>query len=149
MSVTTQQVQLTLVKDQTFIPLYAKAGDAGCDAKANLTEDRIVLSGDTALVPLGIKVAIPEGYELMVRPRSGLALKNSVTILNSPGCVDSSYRGEVCAIVINHGRHPFYIKPGDRICQLVMNKVEKIQWNIVEELPATDRGEDGFGSSGV
>lgn len=143
-------VQLTLVTgDASCIPMYANEGDAGCDGKAHIPEKVMILTGETRLIPLGIKVAIPKGYELMVRPRSGLALKHSVTILNSPGCVDSSYRGEVGAIVVNHGKWPFTVCPGDRICQLVLNKVDKIQWEIVDELPASERGEGGFGSTGV
>lgn len=143
-------VQLTLVTgDSSLVPAYAKEGDAGCDAKANLKEPVQVLSRESAVIPLGIRVAIPEGYEIQVRPRSGLAAKYQVTICNSPGTIDENFRGELGAIIINHGKYPFTVHPGDRICQLVCNKVEQIKWEIVEDLPASNRGEDGFGSTGV
>jgi dUTP pyrophosphatase len=143
-------IQLTLVNgDDSFVPVYAKSGDSGCDGKANINEPVQILSGDSAVIPLGIKVAIPSGFEIQVRPRSGLATKFKVTVLNSPGTVDNNFRGEIGAIIINHGNYPFVVKPGDRICQLVLNKVEQISWKIVEELPASVRGEDGFGSTGV
>lgn len=143
-------VQLMLVNgDGSAVPLYAKPGDSGCDGKARLAETLTICSGCTALIPIGIKVAIPDGYEIQVRPRSGLALKESVTVLNTPGTIDGGYRNEVGVILINHGKGPFYVKPGDRICQLVLNKVEQIQWEIVEELPPSERGEGGFGHSGV
>lgn len=143
-------VQLMLVTgDASSIPWYAKSGDAGCDGRANIKEPLQILSGDSAVIPLGIKVAIPVGYEIQVRSRSGLAAKNQVVVSNSPGTVDSNFRGEIGAILINHGKYPFTVQPGDRICQLVLNKVEKIQWNIVEELDSSERGEGGFGSTGV
>lgn len=143
-------IKLMLVnRDEELIPVYAKDGDAGCDGTASIKEPIHLLSGEATLIPLGIRVAIPYGYEIQVRPRSGLALKNSVTILNSPGTVDSNYRGEIGAIVINHSKWPFVIKPGDRICQLVLAKVEQIHWELVDELPESNRGTGGFGSTGV
>lgn len=143
-------VQLTLVNgDASSIPAYAKEGDAGCDAKANIKEPVILFKDVPTLIPLGIKAAIPDGYEIQVRSRSGLALKNGVVVLNSPGTVDSGYRNEFGAIMMNHTHTPFTVNPGDRVCQLVCNKVEKIQWELVKELPSSERGEGGFGHSGV
>ena len=104
--------------------------------------------GGRALIPTGLKVAIPEGYEIQVRPRSGLALKNGITLLNTPGTIDADYRGDIGVIIINHGTEPFIIKAGDRIGQIVLNKVEKIEWQQVDTLPDTIRGEGGFGSTG-
>ena len=104
--------------------------------------------GGRALIPTGLKVAIPEGYEIQVRPRSGLALKNGITLLNTPGTIDADYRGDIGVIIINHGTEPFIIKAGDRIGQIVLNKVEKIEWQQVDTLPNTIRGEGGFGSTG-
>ena len=104
--------------------------------------------GGRALIPTGLKVAIPEGYEIQVRPRSGLALKNGITLLNTPGTIDADYRGDIGVIIINHGTEPFIIKAGDRIGQIILNKVEKIEWQQVDTLPDTIRGEGGFGSTG-
>lgn len=131
------------------IPKYANDGDAAVDGCANLTERKVIGPGETALIPLGIKCAIPEGYEIQVRPRSGLALKKSVTILNSPGTIDSGYRNEIGAILINHGRKAFAVAPGDRICQLALNKIEKINFVECDNLDETARGLNGYGSSGV
>ena len=104
--------------------------------------------GGRALIPTGLKVAIPEGYEIQVRPRSGLALKNGITLLNTPGTIDADYRGDIGVIVINHGTEPFTIMAGDRIGQIVLNKVERIEWKEVDNLSDTIRGEGGFGSTG-
>ena len=104
--------------------------------------------GGRALIPTGLRVAIPEGYEIQVRPRSGLALKNGITLLNTPGTIDADYRGDIGVIVINHGTEPFTIMAGDRIGQIVLNKVERIEWEEVYNLPDTIRGEGGFGSTG-
>jgi dUTP pyrophosphatase len=143
-------VQLTLVTgDDSFIPRYASDGDAGCDGKANIKEPVILFKGEPVVIPLGIKAAIPKGFEVQVRSRSGLAAKHGVIVLNAPGTIDETYRGEWGAILINHSRVPFQVNPGDRICQLVLNKVEQIKWELVEELSTTERGEGGFGSTGV
>lgn len=114
----------------------------------NVIDSLTINPGGRALIPTDLRVAIPEGYEIQVRPRSGLALKNGITVLNTPGTIDADYRGEIGVIVINHGTEPFTIHAGDRIAQLVLNKVERIEWSQVEELPETTRGEGGFGSTG-
>ena len=111
-------------------------------------ESLTINPGGRALIPTDLRVAVPEGYELQVRPRSGLALKNGITVLNTPGTIDADYRGEIGVIIINHGTESFTIKAGDRIGQIVLNKVEKIEWQQVDTLPDTTRGEGGFGSTG-
>lgn len=114
----------------------------------HLIESITINPGGRALIPTGLRVAIPEGYEIQVRPRSGLALKNGITLLNTPGTIDADYRGDIGVIVINHGTEPFTIIAGDRIGQIVLNKVERIEWKEVDNLPNTIRGEGGFGSTG-
>lgn len=114
----------------------------------HLIESITINPGGRALIPTGLRVAIPEGYEIQVRPRSGLALKNGITLLNTPGTIDADYRGDIGVIVINHGTEPFTIMSGDRIGQIVLNKVERIEWKEVDNLPDTIRGEGGFGSTG-
>lgn len=129
---------------------YAKPGDAGFDLRAAILEPVKIYAGEAALIPCGIKLAIPLGFEVQVRPRSGLALKNQVTVLNSPGTVDSGYRGEVGVILQNHGDfRVFTINPGDRIAQGVLAAVAYLNFMTVDELPDSVRGETGFGSSGV
>ena len=114
----------------------------------HIIESITINPGGRALIPTGLRVAIPEGYEIQVRPRSGLALKNGITLLNTPGTIDADYRGDIGVIVINHGTEPFTIIAGDRIGQIVLNKVERIEWKEVNNLPDTIRGEGGFGSTG-
>ena len=156
-------------KSNNPLPAYAHSGDAGCDLMADLTSlDKLSLkgknvylgiepegnqflvirSGGTALVPVGLFTAIPEGYEVQIRPRSGLALRNCVSVLNTPGTIDSQYRSEWGVILINHGSEPFIVHQGDRIAQAVLNKVEQIKWNQVESLDETER-KGGFGSTGI
>lgn len=127
-------------------PKYATDGSAGCDLIAN--EDGTVPAGERVLVSTGLFVAIPRGFEGQVRPRSGLAYKNGVTVLNTPGTIDSDYRGEVKVILFNHGTGPFYFKKGDRIAQLVIMPVMRASFVRMEQLSSTERGEGGFGSTG-
>ena len=136
------------VDDPDLIPVYATALAAGCDLRAAIVEPVTLLSGLSAVVPTGIRVAIPEGYEIQVRPRSGLAAKNQVTVLNTPGTIDADYRGEICVILINHGRQPLTITPGMRIAQLVLAPVYQAEFTI-QELTTTARGEGGFGHTGT
>ena len=128
------------------MPAYATEGAAGVDLRAS--ESYVIPAGGRALVSTGLRVAIPEGYEAQVRPRSGLAIKHGVTLLNSPGTIDSDYRGEIGVIMINLGTEPFAIQPGDRIAQMVFAPVTKAIFEEADELDATDRGEGGFGSTG-
>lgn len=131
------------------VPAYATAGAAGADARAALAAPLVLHPGMRALVPTGFAFAIPAGYEMQVRPRSGLAARHGVTLLNAPGTVDSDYRGEVMAILVNHGTEPFTIHHGDRIAQLVIAPVTAASFAEAAELPATPRGSGGFGSTGI
>jgi len=132
-----------------YIPSYASPLAAGADVKARLEKPCVLSSGSTMLIPTGLRVAIPEGYEIQVRPRSGLALKEQITVLNTPGTIDADYRGEIGIILINHGKSDFVIEPGMRIAQLVVAPVHQANFVIVQELAATERGEGGFGHTGV
>lgn len=129
------------------VPTYARVGDAGADLYAN--EDAIILSGNRALVKTGISIELPEGYVALVHPRSGLALKHGITVLNTPGTIDSGYRGEIGVILFNSSWSTFHVTKGDRIAQLVIQKFETAEFEIVDVLNETERGEGGFGSSGV
>jgi dUTP pyrophosphatase len=132
------------------LPAYETAAAAGMDLRAALNdgEHRTLEPGARALIPTGIAIALPEGYEAQVRPRSGLALKHGVACLNSPGTIDADYRGEIGVILINHGQDALTIKRGDRIAQLIVAPVAHARWATVEVLPETDRGAGGFGSTG-
>ncbi|MBQ9564726.1 MAG: dUTP diphosphatase [Synergistaceae bacterium] len=128
------------------LPAYATAGAAGVDLRAS--EPRVIQPGELALVPTGIRIALPDGYEAQIRPRSGLALKHGITLPNSPGTIDSDYRGEVGVILMNLGSEPFAIQPGDRIAQMVFAPVTRAVWEEAESLDTTERGAGGFGSTG-
>ena len=133
------------------LPAYATHGSAGLDLRAALESDLTLLPGERALVSTGIRIALPEDCEAQVRPRSGLALKHGLTLLNSPGTIDSDYRNTVGVILINLGQEPVTLRRGDRIAQLVVAPVLKVHWEEVsaKSLPKTKRGEGGFGSSGI
>jgi len=128
------------------LPSYAHDGDAGVDLYSS--EDYVLKPGETKLISSGIKIEVPKEYEAQIRPRSGLALKNSVTVLNTPGTIDHQYRGIVGIILINHGKNDFQIKKGERIAQMVFNKIESVDFQELEELSDTKRGDGGFGSTG-
>jgi len=130
------------------LPKYETIGSAGMDVRANITEDIILTPGAIKLIPVGLKVEIPVGYEIQVRPRSGLALKHGLGMANSIGTIDSDYRGEIGVIAINLSDKAYTIKPGERIAQLVLNKVEQIEWVEVEALGTTERGAGGYGHTG-
>jgi dUTP pyrophosphatase len=130
------------------LPAYASNAAAGLDLLAAVGEPIELAPGERKLIPTGIAVALPEGYEAQVRPRSGLALKHGIGLLNSPGTIDADYRGEIGVILINHGQAPFAIARGDRIAQLVVAPVARLCWAESEQLPATPRGAQGFGSTG-
>ncbi len=130
------------------LPAYETAGSAGLDLRAAVDEPVTLAPGARELIPTGLAIALPAGYEAQIRPRSGLAAKHGVTVLNAPGTIDADYRGEVKVILINHGAEPFTIVRGERIAQLVAAPVTHIMWRETESLPDTVRGEGGFGSSG-
>jgi dUTP pyrophosphatase len=130
------------------LPSYATLGSSGMDIRAFVTEPIVLQPSERGLVPTGLFVEIPLGYEIQIRPRSGLAIKQGITCLNSPGTIDADYRGEIKVILINLSNEPQTINPGDRIAQMVVQKVELVQWVAVEELSDSDRGTGGFGSTG-
>lgn len=129
-------------------PAYATPLSAGLDLKANLEQPVVLQPLGRALIPTGLFIALPAGYEAQVRPRSGLALKHGITVLNSPGTVDADYRGELKCLLINLSEEPFTIEPGERIAQMVVARHEQVEWEQVEELDDTQRGTGGFGSTG-
>lgn len=130
------------------LPKYETSQSAGMDLLAAIDNDVVVKAGERTLIPTGIAMALPAGFEAQVRPRSGLALKHGITMLNSPGTIDADYRGEIGCIVINHGTEDFTITRGMRIAQMVIARYEQAVWNTVDSLDTTDRGAGGFGSTG-
>jgi len=154
-------MKVELIKNSKLsTPRYATEQSAGMDIFANIMEEtanpeiktpgyNLIGVGESAIIKTGLFVAIPPGYEIQIRPRSGLAAKHQVTVLNTPGTIDADYRGEIGVILINHGESPFKVEHGERIAQMVMCKVETIEFEIVETLSETGRGEGGFGSTGT
>lgn len=157
---------LIINEGQNALPEYAHYGDAGMDLRADFTngfnetlgegaawDEELkcvnLFPGGRCLIPTGLKIAIPKGYELQIRSRSGLALKSGIQVLNSPGTIDFGYRSEIGVILSNYSDNVFQIYQGDRIAQAVLNKFEEINWECVKTLPESDRGENGFGSSGI
>ncbi|MFI3298607.1 MAG: dUTP diphosphatase [Rikenellaceae bacterium] len=130
------------------LPAYETLGAAGMDLRASLTESVTLKAGQRAMIPTGLYVEIPQGYEMQVRPRSGLAAKFGVTVLNSPGTIDSDYRGEIRVILLNTSAEDFVINNGERIAQAVVARYEMVEWSSVEELSDTSRSSGGFGSTG-
>jgi dUTP pyrophosphatase len=131
------------------LPKYETAGSAGMDLTASIDEDIIIKSGEIKLIKTGIAIALEKGFEAQIRPRSGLALKNGITVLNTPGTIDSDYRGEICVILINHSKLDFIVSRGMRIAQMIIAKYEQAEIIAVENLDETVRGKSGFGSTGV
>ena len=130
-------------------PQYATEQSAGMDLKANITESITLGSLERAIVPTGLYMALPNGFEAQIRPRSGLAAKKGISVLNSPGTIDADYRGEICVIFVNLSKEDFVINPGERIAQMVIARYESVEWEEVESLDSTERGAGGFGSTGV
>jgi len=131
------------------LPHYASSGAAGMDLLAAIDSDMIIRAGERALVPTGLKIGLPAGYELQIRPRSGLALKHGITLPNTPGTIDEDYRGEIGVIILNTGREDFVVTRGMRIAQAVLAPVIRLTWVEVSELDETARGTGGFGSTGI
>jgi dUTP pyrophosphatase len=142
-------LKVKILREGVTLPKYQTDHSAGLDLCACIDKDIILMPGERVLVPTGISIELPDGYEAQVRPRSGLAINHGVTVLNSPGTIDPDYRGEVKVIIINLGKEPFVIKNGMRIAQMVISKFERVEVEVVEELSQTRRGEGGFGSTGV
>lgn len=130
------------------MPEYATPQSAGLDLRANLAQSIILQPMERRLVPTGLYIALPQGYEAQLRPRSGLALKHGITLLNTPGTIDADYRGELCVLLVNLSNEPFEIGDGERICQMVIQKYETVTWLPVDILDETERGEGGFGHTG-
>ena len=131
------------------LPQYETAQAAGLDVRANIEEPIILRPLQRALVPTGLYIELPEGYEMQVRPRSGLAARHGISLVNTPGTIDPDYRGEIKVIMVNLSNEDFELKPGERIAQLVVARFTRIAWECVEELSETDRGAGGFGSTGT
>lgn len=130
------------------LPEYKTEGSSGVDLRANIDETMYVYPMKRTLVPTGLFIAIPKGYEAQVRPRSGLAINNGIIVLNTPGTIDADYRGELKVILANFSDTTFKVEPGDRIAQMVFTKCEKVKWDLVDELDETERGSGGFGHTG-
>lgn len=131
------------------LPSYATSQSAGMDIKANIQEPVEIAPLQRVMIPTGLSVALPEGTEAQIRPRSGLAAKHGITVLNSPGTVDADYRGEIKVILVNLSDEPFTVQPGERIAQMVVSRYEQVSWDETDSLEGTDRGDGGFGSTGV
>lgn len=135
-------------KSKHRLPEYATPGAAGMDLKADIDEPIVLGSLERQMVPTGLHIQLPDGYEARVQPRSGLAAKYGISVCNTPGCVDADYTGEIKVILINLSKDKFIVNPGDRIAQLIVSKVERVEWDEVAELNPTERGDGGFGSTG-
>ena len=141
------KIKILKLDESATIPNYSHPGDAGLDLFS--IEEQIILPGETKLIHTGIAIALPTGTEAQIRPRSGLALKHSITVLNSPGTIDAGYRGEIGVILINHGKDPFQVLSGMKIAQMVITSVINAEIATVENLSSTSRGTGGFGSTGA
>ena len=130
------------------LPRYATPLSAGMDVRANIDEAVILRPLERAMIPTGLSIELPEGYEMQIRPRSGLAAKHGITVLNSPGTIDADYRGEIRVILVNLSNEEFRIEAGERIAQMVVARHEQVEWEMTEELAESERGEGGFGSTG-
>ena len=130
-------------------PAYATPCSAGVDLKANIEEPVTLGMLERTMIPTGLYIQLPEGYEAQIRPRSGLAAKHGLSVTNSPGTIDSDYRGEICVLLVNLSKDPFTIEPGERIAQMVIARHERVEWEETDSLDETQRGEGGFGSTGV
>jgi dUTP pyrophosphatase len=135
-------------KSKHNLPQYSTEASAGMDLRANIENDIVLHPMERTIVPTGLFLELPVGYEAQIRPRSGLAIKNGITVLNSPGTIDADYRGEVCIILVNLSNENFVIRDGERICQMIIAKHEKAEWIAVENLIDTERGSGGFGHTG-
>ena len=149
----TKPISISITRSESTkdlaLPAYATEHSAGMDLLAAVTENVVLKTGERKLIPTGLSIALPDGYEAQIRPRSGLALKNGISLINSPGTIDADYRGEIGVIVINHGAESFTIERGMRIAHMVIAPFTRAQFSEVLELPTSDRGAGGFGSTGT
>ena len=144
-----QNISINIINQSTNqLPDYATTGSAGMDLRADLKDAIVLQSLERALIPTGLFIELPEGYEAQIRPRSGLAIKFGLTCLNSPGTIDSDYRGEIKVILVNLSDQPFTIHDGDRIAQMIVSSHERVEWEVADELLSSERGAGGFGSTG-
>ncbi len=142
-------MQIRIVnRSSNELPAYSTAHSAGMDIRASLENDVVLKPMERGLIPTGLYIELPEGYEAQIRPRSGLALTKGISVLNSPGTIDADYRGEIGIILVNLSNEPFVVKNGDRICQMVIARHEKAEWQVTNELQNTERGAGGFGHTG-
>lgn len=142
-------MEIKVINNSCFdLPRYATTGSSGLDLKANIDASILLNSLERCMVPTGLFLEIPEGYEAQVRPRSGLAAKHGISVLNSPGTIDADYRGEIKVILVNLSNEPFTIEPGERIAQIVFAQIEQITWRDVNNISITERGDGGFGHTG-
>ena len=150
---TVKPVRIALTRSENAkglsLPTYATQHSAGMDLLAAVAQNLVLKPGERHLIPTGLSIALPDGYEAQIRPRSGLALKNGISLVNSPGTIDADYRGEIGVIVINHGAEPFTVERGMRIAQMVIAPYTRAEFSEMLELPASDRGTGGFGSTGT
>jgi len=143
-------IEVAIINQSAFeLPAYATEGAAGLDVRANITDPLVITPLERQLIPTGLFVAIPLGYEIQIRPRSGLAFKHGITVLNTPGTIDADYRGEIKVLLVNLSNTSFTIEPGERIAQMVLAKHETLSWKTTDILPSTERGAEGFGSTGL
>lgn len=142
------QIEILSGNEDLSLPRYMTDHAAGMDICAAVNDELVLPPGERAMVPTGVAISIPEGYEAEIRPRSGLAFKNGVTLVNSPGTIDADYRGEIMVLMVNLGKAPFRIRRGDRIAQMLLHKVSRIVWEVCDALDQTKRGAGGFGHTG-
>ena len=143
------QVKITKLNRHAKLPEYQTEYSAGLDLSASIVDSIVIKPGEYSMVPLGFAIELPQGYEAQIRARSGLAAKHGITLLNGVGTIDADYRGEISVILINLSKKDFTIEPGMRIAQMIITKYRKIDWEVVDSLEETDRGEGGFGSTGL
>ena len=143
------KIQIKKISNEVLTPKYETLGSSGMDLAAYIKQDIIINPGDKVVIPTGFSLSIPRGYEVQIRPRSGLAAKKGMTVLNTPGTIDSDYRGEIKVILINLGKDEFIVKNGERIAQMVFCPIKQVIMEEVKELPETERGIGGFGSTGT
>lgn len=145
-----ESLKVKIINDSGYpLPAYETHGAAGMDVRAAIKTPIVLHSLERVLVPTGLRVQLPQGYEMQIRPRSGLAINHGISIVNSPGTVDADYRGEIKVVVINLSKEPFVINPGERICQMVITTYTHVKWEPVKELDHTVRGDEGFGHTGL
>lgn len=143
-------VKVKIINESGYdLPAYETFSAAGMDIRAAIKEPIVLQSLERALIPTGLRVQLPQGYEMQIRPRSGLALRNGISLANTPGTVDADFRGEIKVVLINLSKEPFVINPGERICQMVISTYTKVEWEPVHEIDSTKRGDGGFGHTGT